>query len=48
MTHKLLELLQSDEFDEVVLYHFNTFLKYKEFEAKGIEDTTTVDVFEVS
>ena len=47
MTHSLLELLNEDAtFDEAILCHLATFMKYKEWESRGTEDTA-VELFDI-
>jgi len=47
MTHCLLDLLIDDAtFDEAILFHFNTFMKWKELESRGTGDTA-VELFDI-
>ena len=48
MTHTLLDLLSDDaSFDEAILFHLSTFMKWKEYETRGTEDTA-VELFEIN
>jgi len=48
MTHCLLDLLNDDAtFDEAILCHLPTFMKWKEFETRCSEDTAQ-DLFEIT